>query len=256
MTKQKKDSFELLRTFNEVENYHWWWEGRRYLVKQLLRGKHPERILDIGCGTGETLTFLQTLFPDAELFGVDTSYDSVSYSQKRGHKNVVFADANKLPYKHDKFDVILFLDVLEHIKDDTKALLEAKRVLAKNGEIIITSPALPFLWSDHDKNQGHFRRYTEKEVYKLAEKSKLQLKRVGYFNFFLSPIIILVRLLGKLPYLHFIVRYDNGINYNVAYHPYINKLLSTIFKMELWFFMKGVRFPFGISIIVQLKKNI
>ncbi len=252
MKKENIDSFTLLRTFNKVESYHWWWEGRRYLIKQLLDGEDLKKILDIGCGTGETLTFLKTLFPNAELYGVDTSDDSVSYSQKRGHKNVVSADANKLPYKHGKFDVVHFLDVLEHIEDDAKALLEAKRVLSEGGKIIITSPAMPFLWSDHDKNQGHFRRYTKEDIMLLSKKTGLKIEYLGYFNFFLSPIIIFVRLFGKLPYLHFIVQYDNGINYTIAYHPFINKTLAAIFKLEIWFFMKGIRYPFGISLVAQL----
>lgn len=256
MVKENNDSFALLSTFNEVESYHWWWVGRRYLIKKLLKGKNPKKILDIGCGTGETLTYLHTLFPTSRLYGIDTSEDAVSYSHKRGHKNVTKADARRLPYPANTFDLVLFLDVLEHIKDDAQALLEVKRVLVPGGKIIITSPALPFLWSDHDKNQGHFRRYMRRDIDSLSTKSRLHIERMGYFNFFLSPIIIIVRLLGKLPYLHFIVQYDNGINYQVVYHPFINKVLIAIFKAELWLFMKGVFYPFGISIVAEIKKDI
>ncbi len=51
----------LLRKFNEVETIHWWWSGRRELLKLLLKNKRPTKILDVGCGTGETLSFIKTL---------------------------------------------------------------------------------------------------------------------------------------------------------------------------------------------------
>ncbi len=247
-------SFELLNTFNRVESTHWWWEGRRYLIT-LLKDTNPKKILDVGCGTGETLMYLHTLFPKAELFGIDTSSDAVSYSHKRGQKNVVIGNAISLPYSPNTFDTVLFLDVLEHIKDEKKALLEARRVLKPTGTILITSPALPFLWSDHDKNQGHFRRYTKKDLLKLSDETKLKVLRIGYFNFFLSPIVLLVRLLGKLPFFHFVVRYDNGINYEVVNHRFINGILTSIFKFEIWLMATGIQYPFGISIACVYEKN-
>lgn len=255
MQKQKKDSFELLSTFNRVESYHWWWEGRRYLLKELLKGRTAQKILDVGCGTGETLTYLQKTYLNADLYGLDTSNDSVLFSKRRGHKNIEKANAQDIPHGKNTFDCILFLDVLEHIKDDTKTLIEAKRVLKPGGIIIVTSPALNFLWSDHDKNQGHFRRYNKKDFKRLSQETNLYIERIGYFNFFLSPIIIVVRLLGKIPFLQFIVQYDNGINYEVAHHSFINTILTSIFKTELWFISKGIRYPFGISLFVVLKKD-
>jgi ubiquinone/menaquinone biosynthesis C-methylase UbiE len=253
--KETRESFELLSTFNRVESTHWWWEGRRYLIKQLLKDTNPKKILDIGCGTGETLTYLHTLFPRADLFGIDTSGDAVLYSHKRGHKNVLAANALSLPYSSNTFDTVLFLDVLEHIKDEKKALLEARRVLKSTGMILITSPALPFLWSDHDKNQGHFRRYTKRDLIELSVETKLKILKVRYFNFILSPIVLVIRLLGKLPFLHFVVAYDNGINYEVVNHRFINAVLTSIFKFEIWLMTKGLRYPFGISIACVYEKN-
>ena len=247
--------FGLLKIFNRVEKNHWWWEGRRYLLKSLLSGKNPKRILDIGCGTGETLTFLQKLFPEARLYGIDTSDKAVAYTKKRGHQHVVNASAESIPEKKETFDVILLLDVLEHIRKDSQVLLEVKRVLIPGGILLITSPALPLLWGDHDKNQGHYRRYTKNDFVQLSRKTGLKTNTNTYFNFFLSPIVIFVRVLGKIPPLRFLVQYDNGINYEVAFHPLINTVLSVIFRIELWLLKKGVRYPFGISLVVALQKD-
>jgi ubiquinone/menaquinone biosynthesis C-methylase UbiE len=247
--------FELLKTFNRVESTHWWWEGRRYLLKVILENKKPKAIIDIGCGTGESLNYLQKLFPRTKLYGIDTSNEAVTYTKSRGHKNILNAKAEKVPFKNEMFDIVLLLDVLEHIKNDTQVLLEAKRIVTRNGLIIITSPALPLIWSDHDKNQGHFRRYTKKDFVKLAKKTNLHIIKNAYFNFFLSPIVILVRTLGKVSFLKSIVQYDNGINYEVARIPLINRMLTKIFKTELWFLAKGIRYPFGISLVAVLQKH-
>src|SRR3989344_9258648 len=119
----------LLEKINEVETLHWWWEGRRQLVKILLGKKKYETILDVGYGTGEMMTYLKSAFPKARLFGIDTSSRAINYARERGHKNIIKANAMRLPYKNNYFDAVLFLDVLEHIKDDQRCINEAKRVL-------------------------------------------------------------------------------------------------------------------------------
>lgn len=245
---------KLLAKFNEVEKNHWWWEGRRALLKQLLASDNPIRILDVGCGTGETLTFLKGMFLKTSLYGVDTSSKAVRFSKKRGHKNIFKSNALKLPFRNNFFDAVLFLDVLEHIKDHQKAVNEAKRVLKHDGKIVITSPALNFIWSKHDARQGHERRYTKTEVLKLAKRSKMNSVFVSYFNFLLSPPIIAIRLLGKIPAFSFLAEYDNGVNYDIAFKSLPNSILKAIFVFEVNM-IQYVKYPFGISMAAVFKKK-
>ncbi len=244
----------LLESFNKVEKIHWWWEGRRELLKLFLTKTRPKKILDIGCGTGETLTFLKTIFPNADLFGIDYSSKAVKFSKDRGHKNIFKAGANKLPFKKNTFDVILFLDVLEHIDDDFGAIKEAKRVLKSGGKIIITGPSLNFIWSDHDTNQGHKRRYSRKDLKKLCFDSDLNLKFLASFNFFLSFPIIIIRLLSRIKPLRSFANYSNSLNYDIAYSNPMNSLLKYIFVKEVCT-LKYIRYPFGISVSAVYTKK-
>jgi len=249
----KRMSTFLLEKFNEIEKIHWWWEGRRELIKLMIGKKKPSKVLDVGCGTGETLSFIQKLYPKAKVYGVDTSSIAIKYAKQRGHKLVYKSRAESLPFKDGTFDTILFLDVLEHIKDDQVAVDEAKRVLKKGGLILITSPALSFIWSAHDSDQGHKRRYTRRAIRKLANKSGLKIDFVSYFNFFLSFPIIIIRLLSNLKDFRFLSNYDSGINYDIVKKGIINNFLKYLFVSEIRI-IKQMNYPIGISVFAMFRK--
>jgi ubiquinone/menaquinone biosynthesis C-methylase UbiE len=244
----------LIRTFEQVENVHWWWSGRRQLVKYLIGHRRPKKILDIGAGTGQTLLYMKKLYPKADLHGVDASTVAVNLAHHHGLAQVKKAKAEKLPFTDNTFDLILMLDVLEHIKNDTKAITEAKRVLKTGGHLIVTTPALQFIWSDHDENQGHFRRYTRHMMRDLSEKTGFDLDFVSYFNFFLSPIIITIRLLGNIKPLGYVNSYDSRLNYGLAEIGPINSLLEWIFIREIEL-LRHISYPIGISIATLFTKR-
>jgi len=244
---------DLLQKFNEVERFHWWWAGRQELVKNLLTPEQPKKILDIGCGTGETLTYLKTQFPKTQMQGIDLSPEAVKFTLKRGHKAKKSA-ATKLPFKDNTFDAILLLDVIEHIKDDYAVIKEAKRVLKPGGVIVLTAPALQFIWTSFDENQGHFRRYNRHRLIDIATKNKLKINFLSYFNFVLSPMVIAIRLLTKLPGLKKHGEYDSRLNYKIAYNKLVNTILKTLFITEIKL-LKFIHYPIGISVAIKLQKK-
>lgn len=243
---------DLLDKFNEVEKFHWWWAGRQELIKDLLVPEKPRNILDIGCGTGETLTFMKKVFPKSKLQGIDYLPEAVKYTKSRGH-SARRADALHLPFADASFDAVLLLDVIEHIKDDSGVIKEAKRVLKPGGVIILTAPALQFIWSAHDEGQGHERRYTRHMLLRLAAKNKMAVPFISYFNFFLSPIVIAIRLFSRLPVFSRLGQYDSRLNYQLAHQKLVNSLLKFIFISEIKM-LKLIRYPIGISIAVKMQK--
>ena len=96
------------------------------------------KILDLGCGDGN-VTRLYTVKGD--VVGVDASEKALTQTKKRGIKAVQH-DLNTLPYpfRQGSFDVVVLTDVLEHLIDPFATLRECKRILKKNGRVIITVP--------------------------------------------------------------------------------------------------------------------
>jgi SAM-dependent methyltransferase len=88
------------------------------------------------------------------------------------------------------------LDVLEHV-DDTRALAEARRVLRPGGLLLITVPAMPWLWSYRDRAAGHRRRYTRSALRRLAEDCGFEVAELRYYQCALLPLVAASRLGGR-----------------------------------------------------------
>lgn len=97
--------------------------------------------------------------------------------------------------KNDKFDCIIYIDVLEHIEADAAEIKKATDHLAQGGHLIILSPAYQFLFSPFDKAIGHYRRYNRKTLSaiqpaSLIRKKVIYLDSVGFFASLLNKIVL------------------------------------------------------------------
>lgn len=247
-------SDDLLNTFFEVETKHWWWVARKKIVVNLLKKylKNTDNlILDAGCGTGAGILYLQQF---GDVYGVDLSPKAVDFCKKRGITKVKIGDVSDLPFKDNFFDLVCLMDVIEHVSNDKLIIKEMCRVLKKGGILLMTLPALPFIYSKHDKEQGHFRRYSKQDLDKIFEGSGFKKMKVSYFNIFLSSPIIVIRLLSKLggPFTK-LADYDSKINYSIFKKRMINVVLTQIFSLESPL-LNNINLPFGISLLTIHKK--
>lgn len=94
------------------------------------------------------------------------------------------------------FDVVVALDVLEHTEDQS-ATAEIVRVLKPGGIVIVTVPALPWLWSTRDERAGHRRRYSRRGLVRLLQTHGLQVADVRFYQCLLLPAVIAMRLAGR-----------------------------------------------------------
>jgi len=153
--------------YRDLYERHWWWRAREaMLVAELRRLRPPDGfgdILDIGCGDGLFFDKLrefgkpQGVEPDATLVSEDT--------RRRSEVHVGTLDDF---HPVTRFGLIVMADVLEHVQDDAAFLARAIELLRKDGLILATVPALPFLWTAHDEVNHHYRRYTRASFRALA----------------------------------------------------------------------------------------
>ena len=90
---------------------------------------------------------------------------------------------NKYAGFHEKFDSIFLLNVIEHIKEDDKAINNCNYLLKHGGHLILLAPAYSWLYSSFDKQLGHFRRYTLRSLSQLLHENNFNILSGSYFNF-------------------------------------------------------------------------
>ena len=98
-------------------------------------------ILDLGCGFGWGTDYLSQ---KGRCVGVDINRKTIEEARKRYGRNkkvkFVVADALRLPFKNEQFDVVVSIENIEHVNDQRKYIEEAKRVLKKGGLLIVSTP--------------------------------------------------------------------------------------------------------------------
>ncbi len=241
--------------YAEFEENNWWFVSRRFIIRRLLAKRLPpaehRRILDAGCGTGINLAMLRE-FGDVD--GIDSSAKAVAYCGEREEKSVRQADLLELPLENDLYDLVTALDVLEHIQDDAGALAEIVRVCRPGGRILLTVPAFPGLWGDHDVVNQHVRRYSPSRFYTLVEESGLTIEHRSGMNLFLFPAAFLWRTYRRL--LHRPSPGPNGPRPDNSHrHPIVNGLLRAAFTAEAPL-ITGPGLPPGLSVLCVAVKEI
>lgn len=202
------------------------------------------RYLDVGCGTGGFLEWARAHLA-GHWTGLDSSLDACLRCQERGLA-VEQGDAMQLPYEDNSLDGITCLDVLEHLEEPVGALSELRRVLKHGGRILLTVPAHPHLWSYHDENLGHQKRYTAKLFKQEIERSGLVVERLSYAHALLYPVIFVKR--------HMSGSGRDKSDTKSVWRP-LNLLLDYYYRMEAFFLAKTGSIPLGSSLMAVGRKE-
>lgn len=237
---------QLYAAFDELEDRHWWFLGRRAIVlavaRRLVEPRGRPRILDVGCGTGGMLAALAEL---GDVYGIEAEARAVAAARRRVGEEVRVRHGyipDDLP-EGERFDLVTALDVIEHLEDPEAALVGVRRVLVPNGRLIVTVPAFPFLWSGHDEVNGHFRRYTRASLEAELTGAGFEIVHCTYFNSLLFAPTALLRRLGQW-------RRANGAARSDLFIPprAVNVLLRELFALErIW--VPRLAVPFGVSLL-------
>jgi 2-polyprenyl-3-methyl-5-hydroxy-6-metoxy-1,4-benzoquinol methylase len=186
------------REYRELGVRHWWWRARnahvRRRVEALLHGRRDARILDIGCGDGVLFPFLSTF---GRVEGIEP--DPLVVSDDGPWRASIHLRPFDESFAPDtRYDLILMLDVLEHLDAPVDALRHASSLLAPGGRILITVPAFMSLWTHHDAVNRHVTRFTRATLLPVACRAGLTVLTSEYLFQWLFGAKLIERLKERL----------------------------------------------------------
>lgn len=204
--------------------------------------KQKQFILDIGSGDGFIAKQLSQKLPGCKILAVDVNYKE-QFVQENIHPNVsFFKNIADVPVT-ENIDIVLLMDVVEHIEDPEKLLTNMRQLknISSLTQFIITVPAFQRLFTQHDVFLGHYKRYSRKEIIKLLKHAGFEIKNSGYFFFSL----LIVRFFQKL----FHKKQQGGLH-NWKESQFKTALLTTLlcidFKISWYLSRLGMHLP-GLS---------
>lgn len=189
---------DYAKSYRELYIRHWWWRAReRFVLEEISRLHLPSSgnsILDVGCGDG---LFFDELSKFGNVEGVEP--DRTLISKDGPHAARIHCgpfDESFQPAK--KYNLILMLDVLEHLRDPEAAVRRAISLSAENGAILITVPAFRSLWTNHDALNYHVTRFTKSSFAAVARQAGLKIETMRYFFHWLFPLKLAQRMIEKV----------------------------------------------------------
>jgi SAM-dependent methyltransferase len=234
-------SDDRLRRYLELDR-----ANEPYLRWQLeqFSGCFGRRILEVGIGVGGILN----LIGERELvFGIDLDPEMVAYSRLRfadrpGYQFAV-ADLGALPdetlrlLQGQRLDSVICINVLEHVRDDLVALPTMEQVLAPGGALALLVPAQAALYGPYDRLDGHWRRYSRRQLRRLLSHTDLRVERLRHFN--------MAGALGWWMQYKLLRRTHHG---NLQF-SLMNRLIPLLRALE-----RVVPPPFGLSLVAVCRK--
>jgi SAM-dependent methyltransferase len=243
---------QLIRTMLDVDEHHWWYRGRREIVRvELERLPLPAQsmVLDAGCGSGRQLQELRRF---GEVHGIELNEEAAGVARSRGVGEVVIGRLEELPYADATFDLITCLDVIEHTPDDVLTLCELLRAAKPGGWLLVTVPAYPALWSAHDDANHHFRRYTRASLRAASAQAGWLITRITSFNSVLLAPAAAVRVVQRRR-----GQRNGGVTADADLQlgpAWLNRVLERPMLAESRWLERGRTLPAGLSLLAVLRK--
>lgn len=172
---------------------HWYYVSKGQAMRQLLRGVPCGRVLDVGAGSGIFSKQLIDHGRTQDSVCVDPGYVADRHEHYHGQPIAFVRSVDRVDQ-----DVVLMMDVLEHVDDDVALLRQYTKSAPSGTHVLITVPAFQSLWSGHDVFLDHRRRYTAAMIEKTVQDSGLQVIRTRYFFGLLFPVIAVLRVYNRL----------------------------------------------------------
>jgi SAM-dependent methyltransferase len=254
---------KFFEPLHAIEEKHFWFRSRNQLIGGLIEKYCSPTLsktllgMEIGCGTGNVLKYLNGRFSGQCILGMDLFREGLVFAALRGNSCLIQADIHHSPFKQE-FDWIGLFDIIEHLDDDVLVLQDTAALLREDGKLLISVPAFPVLWSYFDVAGKHKRRYTTRSLQEACQKAGLELIFSSYTNALIFPILWVVRRvfqLGKAPESLTDEVLTEKTNSELRIIPLVNSLMTLMLGLEASLIQAGVRMPFGTSLIAVVHRK-
>lgn len=183
-----------------------WHRGRLKATIGLLEdqqlNRNRNKVLDVGCASGWFISEIARHFPGYKFFGIDI-YEKAIKQAENYYPEIFFlcADAHHLPFSDKFFDIVICVNVLEHVLDPQQILKEMKRVVKPKGMVIVgmDSENLLFslawyLWKKFNGKvwkDAHLHKLKPQDLERLFLKTGLKIQKRKFFNFGMAVMFLL-----------------------------------------------------------------
>lgn len=240
----------LYDELHRVEQTHWWFRARRQIVWSLVEkfSGGPTcrlRVCELGCGTGGNLAGIADRH---DVTGVECAPPALHLARRTLGDRVIHGHLpHDIDLPRESFDVVLLLDVLEHIQDDAASARTAVNLLRPGGILVATVPAYQWLYAPRDAHHHHVRRYSRRQFTALWEPADTETLLLSHYNALLFAPAAAARIASKF------LR-DNKHTGDLKTPPaMLNSLLTTTFAAESSL-LGRVPLPFGLSLVAVVRK--
>jgi len=204
---------------------HWYYQSKTQAMMRLLNGIQPSTILDIGAGSGFFSRYLLENSSAHDAWCVDIGYDK-DYDTLEQGKAVHF----RRSINQVDADLILLMDVLEHVEDDAALLSLYVNKVPRGARFLISVPTFQFLWSEHDVFLEHKRRYNLHQIEDVARCAGLTVIQGSYYFGLVFPLAAAIRIASRL------FADNNPPRSQLSkHHPLVNITLASLCRLELPF---------------------
>ncbi len=222
-----------LEAMSFAKNYHRW-------ILSEIRPYLGQRVAEVGAGSGNfSSLLLEAGIQDLQAYEPSQNmFAALQNNLRKEERATCINDYFGQQGESNLFDSLCYINVLEHIEDDATELQRAHQALKSQGHLLVFVPALQWLYSNFDKDVGHFRRYHKSALLNLVRTAGFQVVKARYFD-----------LVGIVPwYLNFVLL-KNGMG-GGSVSLYDNIVVPVMRRFE-----QKMTPPLGKNILLIAKKD-
>ena len=211
-----------MELLGDGQDRHWYFVSKSRALRRAIGPRRPVRVLDVGAGSGFFSRMLLRESSVESAVCVDTGY-AEDRSERCAGKSLAFRRSAPVA----DADLVLMMDVLEHVDDDEALVREYAGPARPGTRFIVSVPAFSWLWSAHDEFLEHRRRYTLRSIRQVLSGAGLTPVREFYFFGAVFPAAVAQRVWSRRPRAHHLPH-----SMLRRHHPLVNRLLTMVCVAE------------------------